>query len=250
MLLSVLLLRGEPLWFVIMSTKDLRIYFHATLQRSTRRMPKSPLCVRIYEVVYMVAVLTLRPYAPLILLLRCQSNFLAIRTECAELWNRCVCMLQATSWGALADWVCGGYDSPNVCIDPFFLPPMLVNRWGDGRQATGLRKNEREGGKGREREREGEKNRGTNSQSCIKSCRHDRWVAWGIFRKTKDPEGKKTGLMLIYTIYLHFLTIIYYARHSFQYVSTSPKYFQTSFTYLSVLFLSPLESPTNGLYPL
>lgn len=88
---------------VIMSTKDLRIYFHATLQRSTRRMPKSPLCVRIYEVVYMVAVLTLRPYAPLILLLRCQSNFLAIRTECAELWNRCVCMLQATSWGALAD---------------------------------------------------------------------------------------------------------------------------------------------------
>lgn len=39
------------------------------------------LCMR--KVVYMVTVLTLRPYAPLILLLRCQSNFLAIRLECA-----------------------------------------------------------------------------------------------------------------------------------------------------------------------
>ena len=39
--------------------------------------------VCVYEVVYIVTVLTLRPYAPLILLLRCQSNFLAIRTECA-----------------------------------------------------------------------------------------------------------------------------------------------------------------------
>ncbi len=107
--------------------------------------------VYIYEVVYMVTVLTLRPYAPLILLLRCQSNFLAIRMECAKLWNRCVHVLQAASCGALAGRVCGGYDSPNVCIDPSFLPPMLVNRWSDGRQATGLRKNERE--RSRERER-------------------------------------------------------------------------------------------------
>ncbi len=59
-------------------------------------------------------------------------------------------MLQAASCGALADRVYGGYDSPNVCIDPSFLPPMLVNRWSYGRQATGLRKNER--GRGRERE--------------------------------------------------------------------------------------------------
>lgn len=82
----------------------------------------------------------------MILLLRCQSNFLAIRPECAWLWNYCVCMLQAASCGALADRVYGGYDSPNVCIDPSFLPPVLVNRWSYGRQATGLRKNERKGG--------------------------------------------------------------------------------------------------------
>lgn len=56
-----------------------------------------------------------------------------------------VCVLQAASCGALADRVCGGYDSPNVCIDPSFLPPMLVNRWSDGRQATGLRGKEAEG---------------------------------------------------------------------------------------------------------
>lgn len=58
--------------------------------------------VHLYEVVYMLTVLTLRPYAPSILLLRCQSNFLAIRMECAGLWNRCVCVLQAASCGALA----------------------------------------------------------------------------------------------------------------------------------------------------
>lgn len=124
-----------------------------------------PICT--YEVVYMVAILT---YAPLILLLRCQSNFLAIRMECAELWKRCVCVcvLQAASCGALAGRACGGYDSPNVCIDPSFLPPMLVNRWSDGRQATGLRKNKRE----RDRGREDCKRR--NIQHCIMSCRHDR----------------------------------------------------------------------------
>lgn len=104
-------------------------------------------CVCVGKNVYMVTVLTLRPYAPLILLLRCQSNFLAIRTECAELWNPCVRVPQAASCGALADRMCGGYGNPNVCIDPSFLPPELVNRWSDGRQARGLRE------KGRERER-------------------------------------------------------------------------------------------------
>lgn len=62
-----------------------------------------------------------------------------------------MCVLQAASCGALADRVYGGYDRPNVCIDPSFLPPMLVNRWSDGRQATGLRKNERETGRERKR---------------------------------------------------------------------------------------------------
>lgn len=100
---------------------------------------QTPALLYLYKVVYILTVLTPRPYAPLILLLRCQSNFLAIRMECAELWNRCVCVLQAASCGALADRVCGGYDNPNVCIDPSFLPPVLVNRWSDGRQATGLR---------------------------------------------------------------------------------------------------------------
>lgn len=114
----------------------------------------------------MVTVLTLRPYAPLILLLRCQSNFLAIRMECAELWNRCVCVLQATSCGALAGRVCGGCDSPNVCIDPSFLPPMLENRWSDGRQATGLRKNERERGRERERAKWTAKQKGKQSKLC------------------------------------------------------------------------------------
>lgn len=126
-----------------------------------------------YKVVYMVTVLTLRPYAPLILLLRCQSNFLAIRKECAELWNRCVCVLQAASCRALADRVCGGYDSPNVCIDPSFLPPVLVNRWSDGRQATGLRKNER-GERGRGRESEEDCKTEGRTVNAIMSCRHDR----------------------------------------------------------------------------
>lgn len=62
-----------------------------------------------------------------------------------------MCVLQAASCGALADRVCGGYDGPNVCIDPSFLPPTLANRWSDGRQAAGLRKKERE--RGRESER-------------------------------------------------------------------------------------------------
>lgn len=96
------------------------------------------------KVVYMAAALILSPYVPLVLLLRRQSNFLAIRAECAGLWNGFVCMPQAASYGALADHVCGGY-----CIDPSFLPPVLVNRWSDGSQATGLRKDERErGGRG------------------------------------------------------------------------------------------------------
>lgn len=160
------------------STNNLWIHLLATPLYSARWMPKSSvLCL--YKVVYMVTVLTLRPYAPLILLLRCQSNFLAIWTECAELWNRCVCVLQAASCGALANRVCGGYDSPNVCIDPSFLPPMLVNRWSDGRQATGLRERERgrQRGRGRDGGWAGLQNRRKSSESWIMSCRHDRWVA-------------------------------------------------------------------------
>lgn len=141
-----------------------------------------------YEVVYLVRVLTLRPYAPLILLLRCQSNFLAIRMECAELWSRCVCVLQAASYSALADRVCGGYGSPNVCIDPSFLPPMFVNRWSDGRQATGA---EKEWNGTRERVLRGLQNRRKNTQSCIMSCRHDRCVAQGRLRKCEHRMQKR-----------------------------------------------------------
>lgn len=61
----------------------------------------------------------------------------------------CVCVAQAASCGALADRMCGGYGNPNVCVDPSFLPPVLVNRWSDGRQARGLREKGRERGKGK-----------------------------------------------------------------------------------------------------
>ena len=65
----------------------------------------------------------------------------------------CVSVLQAASCGELAGRMYGGYDSPNVCIDPSFLPPMLVNRWSGDRQARGLRKNERKRGGAKKREK-------------------------------------------------------------------------------------------------
>lgn len=93
-----------------------------------------PLCT--YEVVYMVAVLT---YAPLILLLRCQSNFLAIRMECAELWNRCVyvraegCFLRCTGRPCMW-WV-----RQSKCLHRSLLPAPYVGeqveRWQAGHRA-------------------------------------------------------------------------------------------------------------------
>lgn len=62
-----------------------------------------------------------------------------------------MCLLQAASCGELAGRMYGWYDGPNVCIDPSFLPPMLVNRWSGGRQARGLRKNERKRGSEKKR---------------------------------------------------------------------------------------------------
>lgn len=52
-------------------------------------------------------------------------------------------------------------------MDPFFLPPVLANRWRDGRQATGLRKNERQGSRGRDGE--GDKNRRTSEPTGFRN---------------------------------------------------------------------------------
>ena len=88
----------------------------------------------------------------------------------------CVSVLQAASCGELAGRMYGGYDSPNVCIDPSFLPPMLVNRWSGDRQARGLRKNERKrgGAKKREKKKRTAKQKEGNHLRHVMSCRYDR----------------------------------------------------------------------------
>lgn len=73
---------------------------------------------------------------------------------CVHISETACAVLQAASCSALADRVYGGYDSPNVCAHPSFLPPMLVNRWSDGRVEKEWE---------REREKEAEKKRATQN---------------------------------------------------------------------------------------
>lgn len=90
-------------------------------------------------------VLTLGPYAQLILVLRRHSNFLVVWTKCARgafggslgAHGR---LLPAVRWQGR---VCGGYVWRSKCLGPSFLPPVLVNRWNGGRPATWLGTSER-----------------------------------------------------------------------------------------------------------
>lgn len=115
--------------------------------------------------------LTLRPYAPLILLLRCQSNFLAIRTECAGLWNRCVractCFLAAGCFLRCAGKPCMWWIWQSKCLRRSLLPAPCVGEQVERWQA-GQRAELREQGKmeGKERLRRTGK-RKMNSQSCM-----------------------------------------------------------------------------------
>lgn len=115
------------------------------LHQDCLRMAKAN-CLYMYEVVYMLTVVILRPYAPVILLLRCQANFLAIRLGCAYLW-KCVrraagCFLQCTGRPYLW-WVC-----QSKCLRTSLLPAPCV-----GEQV------ERWQGWERRREREAQKKR-------------------------------------------------------------------------------------------